>query len=97
MPTPWSGPVSRLGLVNNCPTPNNRNTVSRFNYPAVWVTPVVESVILPAHAGFSCGELEPFDKNNDRHTSALGSCANDNCISIVACVVDECIEIDYDS
>jgi hypothetical protein len=65
--------------------------------PAVWATPVVESIILPAHAGFSCGELEPFDDGNSRHEDAFENCINDTCESIARCLVDACIEFECDS
>ncbi|MDA9983328.1 hypothetical protein N9H39_11535 [Gammaproteobacteria bacterium] len=66
--------------------------------PAVWATPVVESIILPAHAGISCGGLEPFDQDNPRHVLALESCQPDfSCNEgVESCMAEACIEFECD-
>ncbi len=66
--------------------------------PAVWATPVVESIILPAHAGFSCGELELFNDGNGRHTDAFENCFSKQCDdNFLSCMEEACIDFECPS
>ena len=76
-------PVAVLNLTIQigeiCMTHNSRRKVLKgiaVTLPAVWTVPVVESVILPVHAGTStacsiedidtiCAGLDPFSNEND--------------------------------
>jgi hypothetical protein len=42
--------------------------------PAIWVTPVVESVILPAHAGTDMSGPEPCDHSVDETQQTNSLC-----------------------
>ena len=65
--------------------------------PAVWATPVVESIILPAHAGFSCGKLELFNESDEGHQKAEKFCLGDTavlCEDFIECMAEEfCIKV----
>lgn len=65
-----------------------------ISLPAVWATPVVESVLAPAHARMSeCGELVPFD-GGDEHCAVFAICNKDgpDCGVLAECMAEQCIE-----
>ena len=57
--------------------------------------PVVESVILPAHAGGSCAELKKYDGDNPDHVERNKFCSEGNvveCQRFIDCMLAACID-----
>ena len=62
---------------------------------SVWATPVVSSIIIPAHGATTCGEPVPFD-GSPEHVEISGICAGRDDVQIceqwVPCMAESCIE-----
>ena len=73
---------------------DRRNLLKGIAVGSAWSVPVVSSVVLPAHATTSCGELVLYDNQNTEHRDIFKACGvPPTCEEFLACMAESCIDL----